>query len=205
MKADKTVVLFAGCAGHGKDTAANILCAGLGGVKMAYADPLKTIVHELTGIPMEILYGTQEQKETYLAYGKSARHWLQYVGTEMGRNVVHPDVWVHRFADRIIASPDKLIINSDTRFLNEINVLRERLALDRVAGAIEVIAIRIINPRVPVNLTHRSESEIYHLKDDAFDFVLMNDGTIDDLQAKLRMFAEKHLVVKVDGPGSARV
>jgi hypothetical protein len=190
---EKTVVLFVGNAGHGKDLAASILCELVGGEKMAYADPLKDVVHLMLGIPKEILYGTQEQKENYKVYGKSARHWLQFVGTDLGRNQVNRDLWVHRFVERVLTSKARLICNSDTRFHNEIVTFRERLLLESVAGTVRVLAIRIINPRVAVNLMHQSESELYHLPHSLFDVILMNDGSIDDLRGRLRLFADEYL------------
>jgi hypothetical protein len=196
--AEKTVVLFCGNAGMGKDTASDILATMTGGVKMAYADPLKDAVSAMLGIPKAILYGTQEQKETYKVYDKSARHWLQFVGTELGRNQIHPDLWVHRLVDRVVASNAWFIFCSDCRFKNEIDTFKERLLLESVAGAVKVVAVRIINPRVAVNLAHRSESEIYNLPVEAFDVVLMNDGSLDDLRTKLRSFAKQHLDVHID-------
>jgi len=187
----KVVVLLAGNAGAGKDTAADILCAMTGGVKMAYADPLKDAVSAMIGIPKSVLYGTQEQKESFLAYGKSARHWLQFVGTDLCRNHVHQDIWVHRLADRILASASNFICCSDCRFRNEIDGLKARLR-ESANSDIKVISARIVNPRVPVNLAHRSESEIHNLPREAFDATIANDGSLDDLRAKLWRLASDY-------------
>jgi len=202
---DKIVVLFVGNMGAGKDTAADILRAGIGGVKMAYADPLKDIVSTMLGIPRDILYGSQADKENFIVYGKTARHWLQWLGTQVGREMIHRDIWVHRFTDRVLASHATLICCSDCRFKNEIELFRERVTVDRVAGSIKVVTVRIINPRVPVNLEHQSESELYHLPRESFDVVLMNDGSIDDLRKKLKSFAVDYLGLKVDDTDNRQV
>ena len=172
MTNQKTVVVLAGTAGVGKDTAGNMLVDLVGGVRMAYADPLKDAVEALVGIPKSILYGTRDVKESYVAYGRTARHWLQWLGTEVGRQQIHNDLWVHRFADRVMNSPEWLVVCSDGRFKNEIETLRERLA-----GKAQVYSVRISNPRVTVDLTHQSEREIYELPDTYFDRVLVNDGS----------------------------
>ena len=183
----KTVVVLAGCAGAGKDTVGNMLVDLLGSeraVRMAYADPLKEAVHALVGVPREILYGTKDVKESHYTYGKTARHWLQWLGTEVGRQHVHPDLWVHRFADRVLATPHEVIFCSDGRFKNEIVTLREHLV-----GKAEVYSARVLNPRVPVDLTHQSESEIYQLPNDFFDVVIENDGSLDELRQKVAALA----------------
>lgn len=185
MSARKTVIVLAGTAGSGKDTSGCILARLAAGRCMAYADPLKDAVHALVGIPKEILYGTQHDKETYLAYDKSARHWLQWVGTEVARRQIHKDLWVHRFADRALACSESVVICTDGRFKNEIECLREALV-----GKARVYSVRVRNPRVAVNLTHQSESEIYNLPDAFFDHVLNNDGTLAELESKLMHLAQ---------------
>lgn len=180
MSEPKTAIILCGTAGVGKDTAGNILATITGGIRIAYADPLKDAVTALVGIPREILYGTQHDKETYLAYGKSARHWLQWIGTEVARRQIHPDLWVHRFAERVMAQSASVVICSDGRFKNEVETLREQLV-----GRARVLAVRVKNPRVPVNLEHQSESEIYNLPDAFFDHVLNNDGTMAELTSRL--------------------
>jgi hypothetical protein len=195
---DKTVFLICANAGMGKDTSADILCGLTGGVKMAYADPLKDAVTALVGVPKTVLYGTQEQKETFKIYGKTARQWIQWLGTDIGRKMIDENVWVDRMADRILSSTAKLVFVSDARYKNELDGLRERLTLERVAGGIRVITMRILNPRVQVNLTHASESELYHIPLTDFDIVLMNDGTLDELKTKLKGLAGQLLDEKVD-------
>lgn len=176
----KDIVVFCGTMGVGKDCAANMIAEITDGARMAYADPLKEAVASLIGIPKTILYGTQADKEGYIAYGKSARHWLQWVGTEVGRNQIDTNIWVHRFADRALASERRIVICSDGRFKNEVEGLREHLV-----GKARVHAVRIKNPRVAVNLEHRSESEIYNLPDVFFDHIINNDGTLPELMGKL--------------------
>jgi len=149
-------VLFAGNAGHGKDTAADMLAdeaarRGVQTLRMAFADPIKEIAVHLLGIPLETSYGSQQDKLDYKAYDESARHWLQWIGTEMGRDQVHKDIWVHRFAQKALErSEAELVIGADCRFRNEMGGMRELLGTK-----MDLRIFKIVNPRVPVNMDHQ--------------------------------------------------
>jgi hypothetical protein len=188
---ERVCVLFAGNAGHGKDTAANMLAdvcreRDVSPLRMAFADPIKDIAVHLLGIPKEISYGTQQDKLDHHVYGKSARHWLQWIGTEMGRDQIHQDIWVHRFAEKALASDARVVIGSDCRFQNEM-VLMHELLRDKMGLHI----VRIVNPRVPVNLNHQSESEVHGMDDSVFDHVIRNTKGLSDLMGDVEDFAER--------------
>lgn len=183
-------VLFAGNMGHGKDTAANMLAdvcrqRNLSSLRMAFADPIKELAVHLLGIPKEVSYGTQQDKLDYHVYGKTARHWLQWIGTEMGREQIHTDIWVHRFVDRALRSEAKVVIGSDCRFHNEMELMRSLLE-----GKMGLYIVKIVNPRVPVNLDHQSESEVYRTSESAFDRVIRNTSGLSDLMCDVEDFAD---------------
>lgn len=182
---NRVCVLFAGNAGHGKDTVSDFLARelrerGVSVMRMAFADPIKDIALHLLGIPKEISYGTQADKENNKVYDKSVRHWLQWIGTEVARNQVHPDVWIHRFVDRAVSSNAQVIIGSDCRFRNEISSMREMLD-----GKMSLMVIKITNPRVPVNLQHQSESEVYNIPLEVFTSVIHNTEGLSELMTKV--------------------
>ncbi|MGD9726526.1 MAG: hypothetical protein AB7V39_09030, partial [Nitrospiraceae bacterium] len=177
----RVCVLFAGNMGHGKDTAANMLAdicrvRRISPLRMAFADPIKDIAVHLLGIPKEVSYGTQQDKLDYHVYDKSARHWLQWIGTEMGRQQIHEDIWIHRFADKALQSDAKVVIGSDCRFNNEMSVMRELLR-----DKMRLYIVRIVNPRVPVNLAHQSESEVHAMDDRVFDHIIHYTSSLSDL------------------------
>lgn len=208
-------VLFAGNAGAGKDTAADMLAAECGGrglsvLRMAFADPIKELAVPLLGIPKEVSYGTQQDKLDYKVYGQCARHWLQWIGTEMGRNQIHKDIWVHRFAEKAISSDADVVIGSDCRFRNEMALMRTileggkgsvsaRMLLgdgdryDGMSATLSLTILKIVNPRVPVNLAHQSESEVYNIPDDEFDLVIHNTKELKDLECHIATLADKIL------------
>lgn len=191
---DRICVLFAGNAGHGKDTGANMLAdvcreRELSTLRMAFADPIKELAVPLFGIPKEVSYGTQEAKLAFKVYGKSARHWLQWIGTEMGREQIHEDIWVHRFAEKALNSNAAVVIGSDCRFRNEMSLMR-----DLLKDKMRLIIVKIVNPRVSVNLAHQSESEVYNIPESDFDLVIRNTSTLQDLMGHIENMSRDILV-----------
>ena len=186
-------VIFAGNSGHGKDTAADMLSheltnRGIKTARMAFADPIKDIAVHLLGIPKKVSYGTQQDKQDFTVYDKTARHWLQWIGTEMARNQVHQDIWVHRFAEKALASDAKVVVGSDCRFRNEMSLMREMLA-----HSMDLKIIKIVNPRVPVNMDHQSESEVYNIHESEFDQVISNTKELTDLREVVNTLADEAL------------
>ena len=159
-------------------------------LRMAFADPIKELAVPLLGIPLAVSYGTQQDKLDYEVYGKSARHWLQWIGTEMGREQIHEDIWVHRFVEKALASDAQLVIGSDCRFRNEMGVIREMLG-----SKMDLRIFKIVNPRVPVNMAHQSESEVYNIPDKEFDLVIRNTKELKDLAAHITLLANEILPV----------
>jgi len=196
MRSGKRVcVLFAGNSGAGKDTAANMLAdvcreRNISSLRMAFADPIKELAVHLLGIPLEVSYGTQQDKLDFHVYERSARHWLQWIGTELARQQIHEDIWVHRFVEKALASSAQVVIGSDGRFRNEMNLMRSMLD-----GKMELVLVKIVNPRVPVNLNHQSESEVFHIAEVEFHHVIHNTNGLSDLMGDVEDLADGILSV----------
>ena len=193
QNSQRLCVLFAGNSGAGKDAAADILAnelesRGCSTSRTAFADPIKELAVHLLGIPKSISYGSQQDKLDFEVYGKSARQHLQWIGTEMGRNQIHTDIWIHRFVERALESNARVVIGSDLRFRNEMAVTRAMLD-----NKMSMKVVKIINPRVPVNLEHQSEREIYNTPDDAFDLVIHNTKGLKDLRSLIMLLANELL------------
>lgn len=135
---------------------------------------------------------------------------LQLCGTQFGR-YCYPDVWVnyciniskqlmqnHDLAytpnlgliDKWHYSPggrslnikdfpelNNGIIISDCRFLNELN---------KIKSVGKIIRVKRKYHKIKNILTHESEQEIISIPDQMFDFVIENDGTLDDLRDKVK-------------------
>lgn len=156
------LIAFGGLAGSGKDSAADLV----GWPKRAWAEPvyraalaldpyLETCRCRLSSIVSA--YGWDAAKRTF----SEVRATLQRVGTEAGRDIHGIDCWV-RLAD---LTPPACIVG--TRFRNEVDAVW-------AAGGHFVWVER---PGVP-QLEHVSE---HQLGPDLADYVLRNDGTLEDL------------------------
>lgn len=125
-----------GLIGSGKDTIAAHLVEQYGYERYSWATPLKDMTATVFGWDRDMLEGTtpeqraqREQVDPWWdkklnKYGLVSPRWaLQYIGTEVMRNTLHPDIWVLAGMHRIEGKPNVVI--SDTRFPNEIRAIRE--------------------------------------------------------------------------------
>lgn len=100
------------------------------------------------------------------------RKILQLLGTEGGRDVIHPNIWVNATLGDI-TDKDYVII-TDARFPNEVVGIKKKKG----------IVVRIIRPSVISDSTHPSEISLNDFKD--WDYVIVNDGTIEELEIKVK-------------------
>lgn len=161
------VVGFAGYAGCGKDTAAEVLKM-FGYEQLAFADCLRDVVHHMFDIPYEWMID-RKLKETPMDIPpyKSPREILQYVGTEAMRSF-YPDIWVAKVQRTILANPDKKYVITDLRFPNEIEMF-ENLRAERIP----TLTARIDRDGLSQKFAHASESYIMSLK---VNEVIKNDA-----------------------------
>lgn len=116
-----------GLAGAGKDTLADALVYDRGATKYNFALPIKLALNAMFGWTME-QWNDREWKESPLAWlGKSPRQAAQTLGTEWGRELVHPDLWMligeqSYFNHRRQTSPGSFVI-ADVRFENEARMI----------------------------------------------------------------------------------
>lgn len=199
----------------GKDTTAEYLVRNYRFVRVALADPMKRFCHEVFDFTDAQLHGDERDlpdlryprqtrregsgdTEVMVTDYLTPRYALQTLGTEWCRDC-YPNIWINygiRVARKLITDhyayytpggglgtrlvPRRLggVVFSDLRFKNE-------YAAMRAAGA---ILVRIHRPAVAVLngvAGHASEEEQKQMKDEDFDVVLNNDGTIEALYAQI--------------------
>lgn len=167
--------ILIGLAGHarvGKDTVARYLAQHLTLITYAFAAPLKQALAGMFHLTAAQLDGAE--KEQPLAWlGKSPRELMQLLGTEWGRELVHPQLWILLAEQnlQLLAEHDqdmKGVVISDVRHENEANWLRSK------GGVIVHISRRGVRP--PND--HASECGIRHYSG---DYVIENDGTLEEL------------------------
>lgn len=170
------VIVISGKAGHGKDTAAGFLKDELekyGGHVMVthFADLLKYICKSYCG-----WNGEKDDAGRWL---------LQYIGTDVIRKQ-DPNFWVD-----FIASISKFfnkfwdyMIIPDCRFPNEVDRLKE--------CGLDVQHIRVVRDGYEGVLTSRQKEHPSEtaLDDVAPDYILKNDGSLDNLQEQIHKYLD---------------
>lgn len=176
------IVGLSGYAQSGKDTVAKNLVENHGFIRIAFADPIRQALYNLdpviTDIPelsrMHLRWLVDKLGWDILKVGSSeVREMLQRFGSEVGRNLWGDDFWVNQAMAKI-TQYDKVVI-TDVRFPNEYE------AIKNANGVIW----RIEKPGNPAANRHESETA---LDEHLFDRVLLNKGTVEDLQATSNYF-----------------
>jgi hypothetical protein len=144
----------------GKDSAAEHLAARHGGVRLSFAKPIYDIMHDV-----QARLGLPREKDP---------EFLQAVGQWACRR--NPYVWVDKLVGQLEDLPPSTnVFVTDVRKEAEATALRQR----------GFRLVRIVRPDRPIDRdpTHATETG---LQDDAWwDAVVVNDGTLEELHAKV--------------------
>lgn len=116
------LVGIAGPKRSGKNTLAAGLSRALGVSEDSFAGPMRRFIAELTGLDAQALDTRKEAPLDWLG-GVTPRRMLQTVGTEWGRQMIHPEIWVRALLARL---PKAGAIISDVRFPNEAQAILAR-------------------------------------------------------------------------------
>jgi len=162
---------IAGRARSGKDTVANFIVAAIGGYRYSFADPIRAMLAPL-GVDMSDPYWQARKEEPIPALGVSPRRMMQTLGTEWGRQLINPDLWLIMAHQRLLQNGPGMVI-SDVRFDNEAAWIRKH------GGRI----IHVIRPDTKAVEAHASEDGIEMQDTDAR---LFNSGTLEELQLSVR-------------------
>jgi len=189
-----------GLIGAGKDTAADYLVNFHEFRRDSFAATLKDAVASVFGWDRELLEGRtkaarewREQIDSWWAArlnmpNLTPRLILQLWGTEVCRRGFHDDIWIASVENKIRQSKDNIVI-SDCRFPNEITSIRR-------AGGRVIRITRGQNPDwfnvakhspelMPTQHPEVHASE-YSWASTDFDFVIDNNGSIEDLYSQLK-------------------
>lgn len=126
------VVAFSGRAGSGKSTAAEALIAR-GFVRIKFADILKDMMrafYSSAGLSRDQIEarieGDLKERPDYLLGNKTPRHAMQTLGTDWGREMIDPELWVTAWKARamtILHGGERVVVD-DIRFANEARAVR---------------------------------------------------------------------------------
>lgn len=151
-----------------------------------------------------------QEIDTFIPLRYKAKQWtprllLQVMGTQIGRNIIHPDIWVNAtmseyklqhfrtvktdgvFSHQEMMWPKWII--TDVRFPNEAKAIKDRKGITirinrEIKHQVEALGGRTDVPEgyFPTN-QHESETA---LDDYEFDYMIDNNGTIENLIEKVR-------------------
>jgi hypothetical protein len=204
------IIGVCGFIGSGKDTIADYLTNFHGFRRESFANTLKDAVSQIFGWDRTLIEGRtkqarewREQRDEWwserLGMDITPRYILQQWGTEVCRKGFHNDIWIASLENKLRNIKDDVVI-SDCRFPNEIKSIRSSGGIViRVKRGDEpewYDAARSVNRGEWGNMSwalsrHQLEKAGIHTSETAwvgtkFDAVLENDGSIDDLFAKVR-------------------
>lgn len=211
------IVGFVGFIGSGKDTAADYLVNFHEFRRDSFANTLKDAVAAVFGWDRVLLEGrTKEAREwreqvdpwwsSRLGRDVTPRWILQYWGTEVCRKGFHDDIWIASLENKMRKTKDNIVI-SDVRFPNEISAIHN-------AGGIVVRVKRGPEPewyeealnynagpqRIGWALgKHKLEQLGIHASEYSWvggkiDYIVDNNGTIDDLFYQIKNLVQDRLV-----------
>jgi len=135
----------------------------------AFAGKLKEIARLLTGWDDQY---SREGKAHYLPdWGMTVGRFQQLLGTEAIRNGINSDAWVIAlFADY---AQDKNWAVTDVRFPNEVKAIQNR-------GGVVIRVERDCHDDAGRDEQHESETALDNFT--GWDYVVKNNGTLDDLK-----------------------
>lgn len=122
------------------------------------------------------------EEEALAAYGSyykptlveiTPRYLLQIIGTEAGRDLIHPDIWVNSLFAEYISEKLNWVV-TDVRFPNEVERIKQEKG----------VVVKLERPENKVNHTHYSEIALDDYKN--WDYIVDNNKLIEDLIKKVR-------------------
>lgn len=167
------IFIICGKARHGKDTTASI-------IKKIYEQETKKVLN--------LSYGSAIKE-----YAKKISNWdgseetkprtlLQQLGTDVIRKKIDQMFFVDRLMNdiKVYSYYFDVLTISDARFKVEVDTPREMFP--------NIVVIKIVRPNFDNGLSveqqnHPSEIDLDDY--DKYDYVIMNDGTIEDLEQKI--------------------
>jgi hypothetical protein len=133
---------------------------------------------------IKVLYDNHEVSIDH-EFTSSWRKLFQLVGTEWARQYISRSIWIDHLPDELAVVTDVRAHGDSTEFKN----IEAKAILDRGG-----IMIKVINPRKD-HLAIREHSSEVGIDDLYIDYVIINDGTLEDLQEKVNAFVYTHLLI----------
>lgn len=202
------IIGITGFIGSGKDTVAQMFVER-GAVKDSFAAPLKDLCSSVFGWDRDMLEGhtveSRDFRETPDLYWTrklgidnfTPRLALQLVGTDIMRTHFNQSIWLDSLEYRIRknSSIDQLVVISDCRFKNELDLIKQlggtviHVLRDELPQWYET-AVHANKGSVPAKHTMETRYSNVHASEWKwvgydFDYEIQNAGTLEDLEQKV--------------------
>lgn len=146
---------------------------------IAFADPIKEMAAQMfPTLPKEYLYGSSENRTKIIpgafknGQPLTVRQLLIDLGTGVGREYKE-NLWLDAFDYTFKITKSKkreVVIVTDVRFRNEFDHLKK----------LEFFQIRLLRD-AHARINHSSETNQDSIKDEEFDAIITNNGSLDEL------------------------
>lgn len=174
------IIALCGRRYSGKTTAAKYIVENLGYTRLRFADRLKKMLVTL-GLTEREIDGDLKGCACEVLGGQTPRHAMVTLGTEWGRNMIHPDIWVnalHRDMTAMVNDGHDKFVIDDLRFLSEEKWLK---SLKTSYIPIEVTIIKL-QRQLTERSEHQSEREVDEIKE---DWMVWNNLSMAELHKSL--------------------
>jgi hypothetical protein len=203
------IIGLTGFIGSGKDTVANMLCE-LGATQESFASPVKDVCASVFGWDRDLVEGdtieSRDFRETPDMFWTrklgidnfTPRLALQLIGTDIMRNHFNSDIWISSLEYRLRKNSNNIIVVSDARFQNELNLIKSMGGKVLTVVRDELpewhdIAVKANKGSVPARHTMNTRYKSVHASEWSwvgfdFDQVLDNTGSLEDLEKQVHSF-----------------
>lgn len=111
------------------------------------------------GLTHEDIEGSTKEKPSEVLCGMTPRHAMQTLGTEWGRQIIHDEIWINIFLDKVESS-ETVVVCDDLRCQNEYDSIQY----------LEPLIINILSNKQRSNDKHPSETAEL-----PYDYQIMNN------------------------------
>jgi len=178
------LIAFCGKKGSGKTTVAQTLSYRLAPCFscQSFATPIKEMLFDL-GLDYEQLHEQADKETVDTRFGKTPRQMAQSLGTEWGRQMVHPDIWVNQMARKIEYAhtpPEYGVLIDDLRFANEARMVKDK------GGVIVHLTGSHTSQQEDTHVSEHLDDELMELVDIHLDGHRPPEEVVEELLEKLK-------------------
>ena len=140
---------------------------------VSWADNLRKCAEIITGVPAWLWKNIDTKMTPVPGFNITGREFLQNLGTAV--RAMNEDAWINSMMKDY---RDQYWVIPDTRYVNE------AMAVKQFGG----VCLRVVRPGTEPANKHESETAMDNF---AYDAVIVNDGTLADLESKVRTCLNK--------------